>query len=152
MPWQRIISHDTHAWHGAFTALRDATFNGRDLVHDEAANTFTLTVTRPESQDHSGSLFFRRKPSCVRTSVTVRHITGYRQYLAGETDDVFIIDRVEVGRGGQELAFCFRPGDRAVMDVGQITGTVEDVGKATSAPRRTSTSRRIFSPRSQKRG
>jgi hypothetical protein len=101
--------------------------------------------------------------------VTVRHITGYRQYLAGETDDVFIIDRVEVGRGGQELAFYFRPGDRAVIDVDQIGGTVVDVGKATSAPRRpairnplhteekeaarrTSSSRRIFGRSGKKRG
>lgn len=150
-------------------ALREATFHGHDLVHDEAAGTVTLTLTRPESPDQPGSRFFRRKASYVRTMVTVRHVTGYRQYLAGETDDVFILDRVEVGRGGQEIAFYFRPGDRVVMDVDQIAGKVEDVGKGTSAPRRpnirnpllaeeresarrTSTSRRIFGPSGKKRG
>ncbi|HEY3175439.1 MAG TPA: hypothetical protein VGK94_06705 [Candidatus Polarisedimenticolia bacterium] len=153
----------------AMTAVRDSTFHGLDLVHDEAAGTFTMTVTRPDAPDSPGSRFFRRKASYIKTMVTVRHVTGFRQYLAGEKDDIFIVDRVEVGRGGQEVAFYFRPGDRCVMDVDQIAGSVEDVGKATAAPRRpairnplvaeekaaahrTSASRRIFGSSGKKRG
>ena len=119
----------------AVTALREATFQSADLIWDEATHTMTLTVTRPENPGRSGSFFFRRKQAHVRTTVTVRHITGYRQSLAGEVGDVYIVDRAEVGRGGHEIAFFFRPGDRSVMDVEHIAGTVEDVGRATAAPR-----------------
>src|SRR3989442_14719953 len=65
----------------------------------------------------------------------VRRITSYKQSLAGAPDDVYVFDRAEVGRAGQELAFFFRPGDRAVMDVESIDGFVEDAGRATAAPR-----------------
>ena len=145
----------------AVAALREATFQSTDLIWDEAVLTMKLTVTRPENPGQSGSLFFRRKAAYVRTMVTVRHITGYRQSLAGQAGDVYIVDRAEVGRGGHEIAFFFRPGDRSVMDVDHIAGTVEDVGRATAPPRvpvirnpllsqemnanrKPSTSRRIF--------
>jgi len=49
---------------------------------------------------------------------------------------VYVVDRGEVGRGGEELALYFRPGDRAVMDVARIDGALTDAGKATSMPRK----------------
>ncbi len=116
--------------------LREATFFGRDLVHDKAAHTLVFTLTRADGSGGSGGFMGGRKTSYLKTVVTVKGITSYKQSLAGEIDDVFVFDRAEVGRAGQELAFYFRPGDRAVMDVEQITGSVEDAGKATSAPRR----------------
>lgn len=120
----------------AAAVLRGSTFQSDDLSWDEAAHTMTLTVTRPENPGQSGSRFFRRKEAYLKTAVTVRHITGYRQSLAGAAGDVYIVDRAEVGRGGHEIAFFFRPGDRAVMDVEQIDVTVEDAGRATAPPRK----------------
>ena len=119
----------------AAAVLREATFQSDDLVWDEVAATMRLTVTRPENPGRSGGLFFRRRAAYVRTAVTVRYIIGYRQSLAGEPGAVYIVDRAEVGRGGHEIMFFFRPGDRAVMDVDHIAGTVEDVGRVTAAPR-----------------
>lgn len=120
----------------AMAAVREATFHGREIAHDEASRTVTLTVTRAENPGQPGSRFFRKRASFLRTAITVRHVTGYQLSLAGEPEDIYILDRVELGRGGQEIALYFRPGDRAVIDVDQITGSVEDVGKATSSPRR----------------
>ncbi len=118
------------------SALRDATFFGRDLVFDEGTGTMTLTVTRTDTAGGGGGFPWGRKPSYLRTAITVRNILSYKQYLTAGQDDVYVLDRAEVGRAGRELAFYFRPGDRAVMDVAQIEGRVEDTGKATSAPRK----------------
>ncbi|HET9482111.1 MAG TPA: hypothetical protein VFP98_10175 [Candidatus Polarisedimenticolia bacterium] len=120
----------------ATAQLRDATFLGNDLSYDEAARTMTLTVTRDASQGGAGGFLGTRKRSWLRTVITIRRIEAYKQYLAGEPDDVYVLDRTEVGRDGREVAFYFRPGDRAVMDVGAIEGSVEDSGRATSAPRK----------------
>jgi hypothetical protein len=121
----------------AMTSLREATFYGRDLVHDEAARTLSFTLTRTDqSKGGAGSFMASRKPAFIKTLVTVRHIGSYTQYLSGGADDVYVLDRAEVGRAGKELAFFFRPGDRAVMDVDSIEGFVEDAGRATSAPRK----------------
>ena len=120
----------------AVGVLREATFLGSDLVHDKAAHTLVFTLTRADGSGGAGGFLGGRKTSYLKTIVTVKGISSYKQSLAGEVDDVYVFDRAEVGRSGQELAFYFRPGDRAVMDVDQITGSVEDAGKATSAPRR----------------
>ena len=121
----------------AMISMKEATFYGHDLVHDEAAGTLAFTLTRPDpTRGGAGGFLASRKPSYIKTLITVRRITGYKKYLAGEADDVYVFDRAEVGRGGQELAFYFRPGDRAVMDVESIDGFVEDAGRATSAPRK----------------
>jgi len=120
----------------ATVPLRNASFYGTDLVYDKAAGTLTFALTRVDaSQGGAGGFLGSRKASYIRSGVTVRHITSYTQSLAGQPEDVYVFDRAEVGRGGQELAFFFRPGDRAVMDVEQIDGFVEDEGRATSAPR-----------------
>ena len=120
----------------AAVVLREATFQSTDLLWDEPARTMTLTVPRPSNPGKPGGFFFRRKAAYVRTTVTIHQITEYRQSLAGEPGDVYIVDRAEVGRGGHEIAFFFRPGDRAVMDIEKIAGVIEDVGPAAAPPRR----------------
>jgi len=118
----------------AMTPLRDASFYGSELVHDKASGTFTLTLTRADAS-RGGGFLSSRKTFYIKTLVTVRRITSYTQYLVGPAEDVYVLDRAEVGRGGLELSFYFRPGDRAVMDVEHIEGVVEDTGRVTSAPR-----------------
>ena len=119
------------------STLRDATFFGRDLVFDESTGSMTLTVTRTDTVGRPGGfLGGGRRPSYLRTSVIVRNILSYKQSLTAGEGDVYVLDRAEVGRAGSELAFYFRPGDRAVMDIAQIEGHVEDIGKATSAPKK----------------
>jgi len=122
----------------ALTALREAAFTGSDLIHHEPKRTVSLTLTRVDSSSSGigGGFFGRRKPAYLKTVLTVRRVAAYKQSLALGPEDVYVLDRGEVGRGGQEIALYFRPGDRAVMDVEQIDGSVEDVGKATSAPQK----------------
>lgn len=122
----------------ALAPLRDALFVGTDLVHDAAAGTMSLTVTCEDRASGGGRGFLRRAgwKKHRRVVIHVRHIVSYKQYLTTGPSDIYVLDRAEVGRGGQELAFYFRPGDRAVMDVGQIDVRVEDAGHATSLPRR----------------
>ena len=115
----------------ALAPLRNALFEGSDLAYDAAARTLTLTLTH---SGQAGSGLFSRG-GLQRTRVTVRRIAAYKQSLTSDTRDAYILDRAEVGRGGQELAFYFRPGDRAVMDVEAIEGDVEVLGAAHSAPR-----------------
>ncbi len=100
--------------------LREATFSGTDLHHDAARGTMSLRLRRPAG---------RRAEHVV---VTVRGVDNYRQSLTHGPGGVYILDRVEVGRGGREIAFYFRPGDRAVMDVDRIDGTLEGSGDAVS--------------------
>ena len=120
----------------AMTPMREATFYGHDIVYDEASRTMTFTLTRADqSRGGAGGFMAARKQIYIKTLITVRRISSYKQYLAGQPDDVYVFDRAEVGRGGQELAFYFRPGDRAVMDVEQIDGFIEDSGRVTAAPR-----------------
>ncbi len=119
----------------AAVVLREANFVGSDLGYDKAAGTMRLALTRVDASTSRGLLGARRA-AWLRTVLTVRHIKQYKQSLAGATDDVYVFDRAEVGRGGQELAIYFRPGDRAVMDVEQIDGTIEDAGKATAPSRK----------------
>lgn len=122
------------------SSLKEATFLGTDLAHDQAARTFTLTLTRADvSSSQKGGFFGARKPAYLKTVVTVRRVASYKQYLINGPEEVYVLDRAEVGRGGQELAFYFRPGDRAVMDVDQIDGMVEDAGRATAPPRKPAT-------------
>ena len=120
----------------AMTGMKEATFYGRDLLYDELSRTLTLSITRVDrSRGGAGAFLVSRRPSYIRTLVTVRRVTSYTQYLSGGPDDVYVLDRAEVGRSGQELSFFFRPGDRAVIDVEAIDGFVEDAGRATAAPR-----------------
>lgn len=120
----------------AAVVLREATFYGTDLVHDERTHTLTLSLTRAEPSGGSSGFFGGRKSAWLRTVLTIRKVTGYKQSLALEQDDVYVFDRAEVGRGGAEIALYFRPGDRAVLDVEQIDGTLEDTGRATSVPKK----------------
>ncbi|HKY32347.1 MAG TPA: hypothetical protein VJV23_07425 [Candidatus Polarisedimenticolia bacterium] len=122
----------------AIAPLRDATFLGRELVHDAASRSVTLTLTRPDAAGRRPGGFFAgaRRPSYLRTVVRIRRVVSYKQYLTAGPEDVYVLDRAEVERNGTEIALYFRPGDRAVMDVEGIEGMVEDAGKATSAPRR----------------
>jgi hypothetical protein len=120
----------------AMIPMREGTFHGRDLVYDEPTRTFTLTVTRvDQSKGGAGGFMSSRKPAFIKTQITIKAVTSYKQFLTGDPDDVYVFDRAEVGRGGQEVAFFFRPGDRAVMDVETISGVIEDSGRATAAPR-----------------
>lgn len=123
----------------AFAPLRDALFLGTDLVHDPGGRTMTLTLTCEDpgsSGKGRGFLLRSGKKRFRRVVIQARRIVSYKQYLATGPGDVYVLDRVEVGRGGQELAFYFRPGDRAVMDVEEIDVRVEDAGYASSMPRR----------------
>jgi len=121
----------------AMAPLREATFTGADLVYDEEAREMTLALTREDrATGRQGLLPGRRKNSWLRTVIHVRRIVSYRQSLASGPDEVYVLDRAEVGRGGQEVAFYFRPGDRAVMDVEHIEARVEDAGRATAPPRK----------------
>ena len=124
----------------ALAPLRDGLFLGTDLVYDEASHTMTLSLTCPDTAAAGGGGrgFFLRpgKNSYRRHAIQVRHIVSYKQYLVASLEEVYVLDRAEVGRGGQELAFYFRPGDRAVMDVDQIDVRVEDVGRATAPSRK----------------
>src|SRR5688572_4094441 len=120
----------------AMAPLREGTFTGADLAYDENAREMTLTLTREDSSARrQGFLPGRRRNVWLRTVIHVSRIVSYKQSLASGPDEVYVLDRAEVGRGGQELAFYFRPGDRAVMDVEHIEAWVEDAGRATAPPR-----------------
>ncbi|MGH9869149.1 MAG: hypothetical protein ACREAA_13420 [Candidatus Polarisedimenticolia bacterium] len=120
----------------AMAPLREATFTGADLAYDEKAREMTFTLTREDPSTRRQSFLpGLRRNSWLRTVIHVRHIVSYRQSLASGQDEVYVLDRAEVGRGGQELAFYFRPGDRAVMDVENIEAWVEDAGRATAPPK-----------------
>ena len=120
----------------ALAPLREAVFSGRDLVYSSEAGSLSFTLTREDPASRPGFLPGRRRPAWLQTVIHVRRIVSYKQYLAAGPDEVYVLDRGEVGRGGSELAFYFRPGDRAVMDVEQIDVTVEDAGRATAPPRK----------------
>jgi hypothetical protein len=123
----------------AIAPLRDGLFLGTELAYDEKSRTLTLSLTCPDGAAAGGGRGFFLRPgknSYRRHAIQVRRIVSYKQYLAAGPDEVYVLDRAEVGRGGQELAFYFRPGDRAVMDVEQIDVRVEDAGRATAPPRK----------------
>ncbi len=124
---------DRASFLAAVAPLREAIFAGVDLSYDPDARTMTLTLTHTMDRSGAGRKLFAS--GLQRSCITVRGITTYRQYLTGLDRDGYILDRAEVGRGGQELAFYFRPGDRAVMDIASIQGHVELLGPARSAPR-----------------
>ncbi len=105
----------------ALSPLREATFTGRDLVCDPSGSV-TLTLAAPDAPTRRG--VFRK------VIVTVRGARNYRQSLTAGLDAVYVLDRAEIGRGGREIAFYFRPGDRAVMDVDGIDGSVRHTGEA----------------------
>ena len=138
----------------ALAPLRDSLFAGTDLVHDAAARTMTLTITCEDHSSGGGRGFIQRmgRTKHRRVVIHVRHIVSYKQYLATGPSDVYVLDRAEVGRGGQELAFYFRPGDRAVMDVEQIDVRVEDAGRATSLPRRPAIINPVIAKEKARRG
>ena len=120
----------------AVSCLRDATFMGHELVHDEPSHTVTLTLTRSDSAKGSNfALFGGKKQTYLRTVIKIRSVVSYKQFLTAGPDEVYVFDRGEVERAGEELSFYFRPGDRAVMGVEQIDGSLEDVGKATAPPK-----------------
>jgi hypothetical protein len=118
----------------ALAPLSGALFTGGDLSYDAAARTMTLTLTHQGGGGAGAGLFGRKGLQTSR--VTVHRIESYKQSLTGAEHEGYVLDRAEVSRGGRELAFYFRPGDRAVMDVAAIDGTVEALGAAASAPRR----------------
>ena len=121
----------------AMALVRDATFHGQDLVFDESSRTLGLTVTRLESAGGgTRGLFGGRRGSYLKTHVSLRQVTACTRSLTGEEEDVYALDRTEVGRGGQEVTLYFRPGDRVVLDVGRIDGALEDIGRATAPPKR----------------
>jgi len=122
----------------ALAGLAEGTFLGSDLVYDKASQRMTLTVTHQEGggAGQRGGFFGGRKPTYLKTVVTVNHITRYKQSLTEGIQDVYVLDRAEVGRGGLELSLYFRPGDHAVMDVERIDGSVEDTGRVTHAPKK----------------
>lgn len=123
----------------ATSVLREATFVGVDLTHDESTRSVRLAVTRPDdstARGRAGGFLSGRRPAYLRTELVIRQTVTYRQSLAHGPDEVYVFDRAEVGRGGSEISLYFRPGDRAIMDVEKIDGSVEDAGRATSAPRK----------------
>ena len=77
-----------------------------------------------------------RRRTSTRVVIAVRGAGNYRQSLTAGPDAVYVLDRAEVGRGGREIAFYFRPGDRAVMDVERIDGEVRHTGEPVTAHRR----------------
>lgn len=119
----------------AMAVMREATFLGRDLVFDEPAGVLELTVTRLEAGGGPRGLLGGRKGSWLLTRVSVHNVTACTRSLTGEEEDVYVLDRTEVGRGGQEITLFFRPGDRVLLAVDRIDGTVEDIGKATAPPK-----------------
>ena len=108
--------------------LAGGTFKGTELSYDETSRTMTLALTHPVEAGRS--LLGRRRHPRVR--ITVFGITSYKQSLTGDAESVYVLDRAEVGRGGQELCFYFRPGDRAVMDVSHIEVSVAETGELAS--------------------
>src|SRR5678816_562404 len=77
----------------AMTPMREATFYGHDVVYDEASHTMTLTLTRADqSRGGAGGFMAARKQIYIKTLITVRRITSYKQYLAGESADVYVFD------------------------------------------------------------
>lgn len=116
---------DREAFLKVMAPLSSGTFAGTDLVYDEASRTMTLTLTHPEQAGRS--LFGRRRHPRIRISVS--KIASYKQYLTGRVEEAYVLDRAEVGRGGEELCFYFRPGDRAVMDVSRIDVSVVETGE-----------------------
>jgi len=112
---------DTVSFLEALAPLREATFEGTDLTWDAADGTMRLALSWAPSP----------RGAAYRVIVTVRGAGNYRQSLTNGPASTYVLDRVECGRGGHELSFYFRPGDRAVMDVERIDGTVErTTGKA----------------------
>src|SRR4249920_3561401 len=108
----------------ALAPLSGALFTGGDLSYDAAARTMTLTLTHQGGGGTGAGLFGKKGLQTSR--VTVHRIESYKQSLTGAEHEGYVLDRAEVSRGGRELAFYFRPGDRAV----------EALGAAASAPRR----------------
>lgn len=115
---------DAASFQAALDPLKEATFEGRDLVCD-ASGTVTLALAVPEGRRAS-----------TRVVITVRGAGNYRQSLTAGPDAVYVLDRAEIGRGGHEIAFYFRPGDRAVMDVERIDGEVRHTGEPVAPHRR----------------
>lgn len=114
-----VVFSDAGSFLSAMSPLRECTFEGRDLACDPAGNV-TLALAVPDAA---------RRGSFTRTIVTVRGAGNYRQSLTAGPAAVYVLDRAEVGRGGREIAFYFRPGDRAVMDVERIEGSVRGTGE-----------------------
>ena len=115
---------DAASFQAAVLPLREATFNGQDLSCDPSGNV-TLALSVPAAA--AGGLTGRR--AFARVVVTVCGGFNYRQSLIAGPNAVYILDRAEIGRGGHEIAFYFRPGDRAVMDVERIEGSVRHTGE-----------------------
>jgi len=115
---------DPGSFQTALSPLREATFTGRDLVCDPSGcMTLTLAVPAVPPRRLARRVFHK-------VVVTVRGARNYRQSLTAGPDAVYVLDRTEVGRGGHEIAFYFRPGDRAVMDVDGVVGSVRHTGEA----------------------
>jgi hypothetical protein len=118
-----VFFTDPGSFLAALSPLREATFHGRDLVCD-ASGVVTLTLASSETAARRLG-----RQACQRVIVTVRGARNYRQSLTAGPDGVYVLDRAEIGRGGREIAFYFRPGDRAVMDVEAIDGSVRRTGE-----------------------
>jgi len=116
---------DTGAILAALEPLYEGTFRGRDLEYDPARRSLKFTLTHPAPAGRG--LFGGRRHQ--RMAIHVGHITSYKQFLTGDEGSVYILDRAEIGRGGRELTFYFRPGDRAAMDVGRLEVSVEPTGE-----------------------
>lgn len=117
--------------------IRGGLFAGPDLAFDKAAGTLRLRVTCPENEQAGGlRSLLPRRPSWRIRVLEMTGVLRYRQSLTGGLEEVYAVDRCEVERSGTEITLYFRPGDRAVIEVDAIHGTLTDSGRATAIPKK----------------